>query len=264
MIAQGNILKMKGELLEGKVQYSLPIGHDLIPMNQFIGQKLSLRFEGDIHCIKTGKKIKKTYHQGYSYEAFVSLPECDLCMMKPELCHYDQGSCRDERWGEKHCLKPHVVYLSLTSAPKVGITRLAQVPIRWIDQGAYEAIELVRVPNRLESGKVEVFLKNFIGDKTNWRKMLKNEREEFDLQLLRDEMLGHLESTSFDYQEQESPIITIDFPVLKYPEKVKSLSFDKIPLIEGTLMGIKGQYLIFDSGVLNMRKHQGYFVSLSI
>ena len=36
-------------------------------------------------------------------------------------------------------------------------------------------------------------------------------------------------------------------------------------VIEGRLWGIKGQYLIFDDGsVLNIRKHNGYNITLEI
>jgi len=55
----------------------------------------------------------------------------------------------------------------------------------------------------------------------------------------------------------------LNYPVLEYPKKVKSMSFDKLSVVEGTLTGIKGQYLMFDYlNVLNIRKHQGYVVSI--
>ena len=57
--------------------------------------------------------------------------------------------------------------------------------------------------------------------------------------------------------------INIEFPVENYPEKVKSLNFDKTPEVEGVLQGIKGQYLILDIGVLNIRKFGGYLVEFS-
>ena len=57
-------------------------------------------------------------------------------------------------------------------------------------------------------------------------------------------------------------VVEINFPVLQFPEKVKSLNFDKQPIVEGVLQGIKGQYLMFDTGVLNIRKFGGYHVHL--
>lgn len=133
----GNILKMK-TTLNSPVSYSLPLGDNLVPMNQFIGRNIKLEYNGQINCIATGEKIKKTYNQGYSYKAFMQLPECDVCIVKPELCHYSKGTCRDKEWGEKHCFIPHFVYLAISSHVKVGITRHTQIPTRWIDQGATE------------------------------------------------------------------------------------------------------------------------------
>lgn len=261
----GNILKMKVTLNNnGSIDYRLPLGENSIGMNDLVGRKISMKFDGQINCLDTGKAISKSYNQGYSYEAFTRLASCDMCIMKPELCHYDKGTCREPSWGEQHCLKPHIVYLSLTSGAKVGITRKKQVPTRWIDQGAVKAIELVEVKDRLASGKVEVFLKSFIGDKTNWRHMLQNKYEDIDLEYLRDEMLGHLEASGLEYEEKETDEVILEYPVNQYPEKVKSLGFDKLPLVEGILEGIKGQYLILDTGVINMRKHQGYFIDLEV
>lgn len=261
---KGNILKMKGSILSGGVvRYDLPIGEDLLHMNDLIGKKISLEYSGIINDIETGEKITKSYNQGYSYKSFLTLAKCDRCIMNPELCHYSKGTCREPKWGEENCFIPHIVYLANTTAPKVGITRESQVPTRWIDQGATQAIEVVRVNSRKESGLVEVFLKNFISDKTNWRKMLQSEGEELDLEYLRDEMLGHLEASGLDYEERDGEVQKIEFPVMTYPKKLVSLGFDKKSHISGVLLGIKGQYLIFDIGVLNIRKHQGYFIEVS-
>ena len=135
MIASGNVLKMKSKLGD-VVEYKLPIGKELLLMNQFLEKEIKLEFCGEIHCIDSGKKIKKTYGQGYSYDSFMKLAACDMCIVKPERCHYDKGTCREPKWGEENCFKPHVIYLSDTSSLKVGITRKSQVPTRWIDQGA--------------------------------------------------------------------------------------------------------------------------------
>jgi hypothetical protein len=51
--------------------------------------------------------------------------------------------------------------------------------------------------------------------------------------------------------------------VIKYPTKVVSLNFDKTPVISGVLEGIKGQYLLLDVGVLNIRKFSSYNLTLS-
>lgn len=265
MKISGNLMKMKTDL-QKIVEYSLPLGDELIPMNQFLGKKISLKFDGVINCIATGEKIKKSYNQGYSYKAFQTLAECDLCIVKPELCHYHKGTCRDPKWGEEHCFQPHVVYLALSSNVKVGITRKSQVPTRWIDQGATQALAILEVKDRRAAGLIEVEIAKEFSDRTDWRKMLKGELDEgdFDLPFLRDqvyETFGDI-IDDFDAEDIERDIVTINYPILESPKKVTSLSFDKKPHIEGVLLGIKGQYLILDCGVLNMRKHQGYKIEL--
>ncbi len=260
---KGNILKMKSSLGE-QVKYELPIGDILLEMNQFIGKKIYLKFEGVINCIHTGKQIKKSYGQGYSFDSFMKLAACDMCILKPELCHYDKGTCREPKWGEETCFQPHYVYLSVSSHLKVGITRHTQIPTRWIDQGANYALAIMRVPDRKTSGLIENELRNSLSDKTNWRKMLQNQVEDIDLYQIRDELFTEYEFLfdEFEIEELDEDIVEINYPVLEYPTKVKSMSFDKHELIEGRLMGIKGQYLIFDSCVINMRKHQGYNIEL--
>ena len=265
MIASGNILKMTSTLAD-VVEYSLPIGDKSLMMNQFLGKKLELNFTGQINCIHSGKKIKKTYGQGFSYDSFMKLASCDICIVKPELCHYEKGTCREPEWGLKNCFMPHVVYLSDTSSIKVGITRQSQVPTRWVDQGATQAIPLVQVENRHVSGLIEVELKEMFSDKTNWRNMLKGMSSGEDLEELKEQVFEEFADVFDDMgaEEIEEPAYQINYPVLEYPTKVTSLGFDKTPKVEGTLQGIKGQYLIFDTGVINMRKHQGYFIEISV
>ena len=53
-------------------------------------------------------------------------------------------------------------------------------------------------------------------------------------------------------------VVDIAYPVLAYPAKVASFDLEKTPVVEGTLQGIKGQYLIFDTGVINIRKFTAY------
>ena len=181
--------------------------------------------------------------------------------MKPELCHFDKGTCRDEEFGKKHCFIPHVVYLSDTSSIKVGITREFQKVTRWIDQGANQAVAVWRVQSRKDAGTVEVFLKDYLGDKTNWRNMLKGLSADEDLDFKRDEILEILEDADLPGEMlDEEEVLDIEYPVLQYPEKIKSLNLEKEALVEGTLEGIKGQYLIFDNGVINMRKYAGYLI----
>lgn len=261
----GNLLKLKSTLnTNHTVEYALPLGEELIPLNPLVGKKIKLEFTGQINCIATGKKIKKSYAQGYSYESYMTLARCDFCIVRPELCHFKKGTCREPSWGEDNCMQPHVVYLANSSGLKVGITRRSQVPTRWIDQGASFAIELFEVKDRLTSGLIEVELAKGINDKTNWRKMLAGEVPEVDLISEKKKLIEKNQDLIKKHEAIIMPdeIREISYPVLSVPEKISSLSFDKTPIIEQKLLGIKGQYLIFESGVINMRKHQGYFLSL--
>lgn len=261
----GNLLKLKSTLnADNTVDYALPLGEELIPMNPLIGKKIKLEFTGQINCLATGKKIKKSYGQGYSFESYMTLASCDFCIVRPELCHFKKGTCREPSWGEENCMKPHVVYLANSSGLKVGITRRSQVPTRWIDQGASAAIELFEVKSRLLSGLIEVELAKGINDKTNWRKMLAGEPVAIDLLSEKKKIIEKYQDLIKKHDAIIMPdeIREISYPVLRVPHKISSLSFDKNPIIDEELLGIKGQYLIFESGVINLRKHQGYFLNL--
>ena len=185
--------------------------------------------------------------------------------MRPETCHYHLGTCREPEWGLSNCFTPHIVYLANSSGVKVGITRKTNTPSRWIDQGAISALPILEVKTRLESGRIEVALKSFVADKTNWRKMLKNEVEPSSLVNTKNSLLKEVAGLVDDLGAQTLPddVVNIDYPVLKYPTKVVSLSFDKTPVISGFLNGIKGQYLLLEDGVLNMRKFSSYHLTLS-
>lgn len=268
---KGNIRKMK-TVLESPAQYLLPIGDELFPMNDAIGQKIQLEYLGEIHCISCGRKTSKSFAQGHCYPCFRDLAECDLCIMKPETCHFEAGTCRQPDWGEAHCMQTHYVYLANSSGVKVGITRATQIPTRWIDQGACEALPIFKVQTRYQSGLVEVALKQHVSDRTDWRKMLKGAPEHVDLAAVRDDLAEKCAQTIEDLKQRfgdaaiqylsDETQVEIQYPVEKYPEKVKSLNFDKQSKIEGILQGIKGQYLMLDSGVLNIRKFAGYNIAL--
>lgn len=264
---------MKASVTEADqpVQYSLPIGDELLAMNALIGRSIKLSYNSEIYCVACGAKTKKSFAQGHCFPCFRRLAACDMCIMKPETCHFAAGTCREPTWGETNCFIPHYVYLANSSGIKVGITRGTQIPTRWIDQGASQALPVFRVANRLQSGLLEVALKQHVSDRTDWRKMLKADAEPLDLKLLRDELLEKCSSeiaavrsaqgeASIEILDEAS--ITISYPVSIYPEKIKSLNFDSQPTVEGTLLGIKGQYLILDTGVLNIRKFSGYNIQV--
>jgi len=271
----GKLLKMQTTLGDAAkdqpVQYHLPLGENLLPMNEQLGQNIKLNYQNEIHCVACGRKTSKSFAQGHCYPCFRRLASCDMCIMKPETCHYAAGTCREPEWGDSHCFKPHYVYLANSSGVKVGITRGTQIPTRWIDQGATQALPIFQVANRLQSGLLEVVLKQHVADRTDWRKMLKAEAEPLDLKALRDELLEKCsteiteiknEQGESAIQQIEQQVVDIKYPVAEYPEKIKSLNFDKQPEIKGMLMGIKGQYLILDTGVLNIRKFSGYNIAV--
>ena len=194
----------------------------------------------------------------------MKLAECDLCIMKPETCHFDKGTCREPAWGEAHCMKPHVVYLANSSGLKVGITRRTQVPTRWIDQGATQALPILEVQKRLTSGLIEVLFKKHVADKTDWRKMLKGPAEEINLLEWKEKLLALVSEDlkGHEYKILDEPEYKFNFPVSVYPEKVASINLEKVPEIKSKLLGIKGQYLIFEAGVLNVRAHSGFEVTI--
>lgn len=268
----GNISKMVVQATS-PVSYSLPVNQALFPLNDSLGKKLKLKFMQQIHCVACHKPIKKSYQDGYCFPCTQTLAQTDFCILKPERCHFHLGTCREPDWGQKHCMIPHIVYLANASGIKVGITRKTNIPSRWIDQGAICAMPFFEVPTRRVSGLVEVVLAKHIPDKTNWRKMLSGQTEDVDLIFLRSTLLKiiapELEVISEQFGQDsvkliENPqVMNLNYPVLEYPQKITSLSFDKKEIIEGTLLGIKGQYLIFDTGVLNIRKHSGYVIAVN-
>jgi len=271
----GPLRKMETKLDDGgKVSYDLPLGDERVPLLPLLGERLNLIYQGEIHCIHCGRKTSKSFNQGYCFPCFRRLARCDTCIVKPELCHFDQGTCREPDWGRENCLQPHIVYLANASGLKVGITRKRQLPTRWIDQGATQALAILEVSSRLVSGKVEMILKSHVSDRTQWQRMLKGEAEAVDLETERERLLGLCEAEILEVERSFGPgsvkrpvgagVAAIRYPILEYPTKIKSFNFDKQNEVGGTLLGIKGQYLIFDSGVINVRKFAGYEVALDL
>ena len=259
----GNIRKMKA-FPEKVIQYSLPLGKELISMNKLIGKQISMEYLGHIHCIKCGRETRKSFTQGYCYPCFTTSPETEECVLRPELCRAHEGMARDMEYAKKHCLSDQVVYLSLTSGIKVGVTRSSQVPTRWIDQGAIRALEFARTPNRYIAGLMEVALKAHLADKTNWRKMLSgSDSGALNLFVKKQRLTPLVPAELAQYITLDKQELELAYPVLEYPEKIKSLNFEKDPLVSGVLKGIKGQYLMLDQNrVINMRKFGGYLIRL--
>lgn len=263
MTAQGNLHKMFTQFGE-PIKYRLQLGEDTILVNDLLGKKINVEFDGRINCVSCGNQTKKAFGQGFCYPCFANAPENAECILRPELCEGHLGGGRDPEWEQKHHVQPHYVYLALSSGLKVGITRETQIPIRWIDQGASSAIILAKVPYRRLSGEIEVALKEFYSDRTNWQRMLKNQVLEADLVTIKGEAASRLSDDLRKYVTDDQQVWNLNFPALDTPQKVKSLKLDKFPSIEGVLTGVKGQYLILDNlNVINIRSHSGYFVRFS-
>jgi hypothetical protein len=262
MQAEGNILKMRSEY-ENPVKYNLPVGTDVIFLNEWIGHSVKLEFTGRINCIACGKQTRTSFGQGFCYNCLQTAPEASESVMRPELSKAHFGIARDIEWAKQHDLIDHFVYLAASSDLKVGVTRNHQVPVRWIDQGASSAIIIAKTPNRHIAGIIEVWLKKYYSDKTNWREMLQNQLADVDLPAEKSKAIDLLPAELQKYAYAGSEIFSFHYPVVEYPRKLTSLSFDKTPVIHEVLTGIKGQYLLFENGmVLNIRKHNGYFIRI--
>lgn len=260
---EGVLRKMKTEVGH-PIQYYVVFEDDFLNVNQVLDKTLFIRAI-KFQCLNCGED-RPIYRQGFCKICFFDIPSAGDWIMRPELstAHLDQQD-RNLEYEKKVQLQPHIVYLANSSTIKVGVTRKSQVPTRWIDQGAHEAIEIVETPNRYLAGITEVALKAHVGDKTNWRKMLTNEIKDENLVAYRDQLKPFVPTEAIAYFLASNSETNLMFPVLHYPKKVKSLNLAKTPEYSGVLKGIKGQYLIFEDGtVFNVRGNEGNYVGLEI
>ena len=272
-LGRGAISKMR-IALDAPAQYSLRLNDAQYALNPLIGQTVRLEFLGSIHCTHCDRVTTKSFAQGYCWPCFSKLAQCDSCIMSPEKCHYEAGTCRDPQWAQDFCMTDHFVYLANSTGVKVGITRRSQLPTRWLDQGAIQAVPIFRVATRQQSGFVEDVLRSQVADRTNWRALLKGDVEPVDLIAIREQLLERCAEPLQALQQRFGlqaiqPITDVDvlemaYPVEAYPAKISSFNLDKKPVAEGTLIGIKGQYLLFDTGVINIRKYTSYQLSVSV
>lgn len=263
MILSGTIRKMQTELKE-TVQYYLVFKDQFLHVNQLLGHQVSLKHVAN-ECLNCGLD-KKIWRQGFCYDCFSSIPQAGDWIMKPELsrAHLDIED-RDLEYEKSIQIKPHMVYLANSSNIKVGVTRKTQIPTRWIDQGAHEAIAILEAPNRYLAGITEVALKEKVADKTNWRKMLTNSIEDVDLLRFRESLLDLIPQEAREFILPVKEETHIHFPVLEYPVKVTSVNLAKTVEHTGKLMGVKGQYFIFEGGkVMNIRSHEGFVMEIKV
>ncbi len=269
---RGHLDKMPTALAD-PVNYWLALDETRLPLNELLGESLRIRHAGAIHCCHCGRVTRKSFSEGYCYPCFRKLAECDLCVLSPERCHFAAGTCRDPQWAADFCMNEHLVYLANSSGVKVGITRAGQVPTRWIDQGASQALPILRTQTRQQAGLVEAALRRLVRDTTDWRAMLRGVAPEVDLGVERDRLLADCADALNELSERfglqaiqpfMADSLCIDYPVREYPTKVQAWNLDKTPEVHGRLLGIKGQYLILDTGVFNVRKFTAYEVVVDL
>lgn len=236
-------------------------------VNSLLGKRLKLSFTGEIRCVDCGRTTPKSFNQGSCYSCFMNLASNDMCILKPETCHHHLGTCREPEWGLSNCFKKHTLYLANTSGIKVGITKENPVSKRWVDQGAMYAIPVLEFVSRRDSGIVENTLAKYVADKTSWQKLISSDSLEVDLFKKRDELLSKikLEELVKEYTIiKKAKLTEIKYPILKYPDKKVSYKPDKDKPIDDILIGIKGQYLLFEKGVINLRSYGGYHLEIEV
>lgn len=261
-----NLHKMKTFITNDLVHYQFKVDNSPIEVNALLGNQISLRFTGIIHCVDCGKITKKSFGQGFCYTCFMASPLNSPCILHPELCEAHIGKGRNPQWEEEHHNRPHFVYLANSGGIKVGVTREDQIPTRWIDQGADSAVIFARTPHRRMAGEIEVFMKNFISDKTNWRKMLQNIPDTtVDLIEQKEQIAEQLPPAAQEYYIEDNSTMHLHYPFLHNLTKISSVGLEKKNEINGKVIGIKGQYILFDTNeVINIRNHQGFQVALTV
>ncbi len=261
----GNLLKMESALEGHEVFYTLWLNEKPVEMNALLDKQIRFVFQGQINCVSCGKITRKSFGQGFCYQCFTTSPLAEECVLKPQLCRAHLGIARDINWAQEHCLQPHYVYLANTGNLKVGVTRRSQIPTRWIDQGASSAIKLCQTPNRHIAGIIETYLMQFYKDKTSWRRMVTNEEpSSIDLVNAKKEALALLPGELQQYALDDNTLFLAQYPVLQWPQNPVQINLDNDAEIDGTLKGIKGQYLFFDrERILNIRRFSGYLIDLT-
>lgn len=235
-----------------------------LDLNRVLGQGLCIESLRRISCCHCGAETRRSYGGGYCYPCFTTLARCDLCVVSPARCHYAQGTCREPDWGESFCMQPHVVYLANSSGPKVGLTRSGGEMRRWLDQGASQGLLIAATPDRRRAGMVEALLAQQVSDRTNWRKLLRGPSAAVDLPRLRDAVRPAAAlPEGVQWLEDRQPV-TLGYPVVGYPRQLNRFRLDRHAVVAGRLMGIKGQYLLFEHGVFPVREHRGWHVRVTV
>ncbi len=254
---------------EAPAQYRLVFAEGpAVSLNEHIGAGLEIRATGTVVCRHCGAEGRRSFGGGYCYDCFTTLARCDLCVVSPDRCHYHLGTCREPSWGDAFCMQPHLVYLANSSGVKVGITRAGRAEGRWLDQGAIQGLVILEADSRRAAGLAEAAIARLLPDRTDWRKMLRSDVPTLDLA----ETRRWLEAQRLELPEgvgwtSEAPVTTLRYPLI-YPPGHDGAAPGKVGLdegpVSGNLLGMKGQYLVLDSGALNVRQHAGYRVEFSL
>jgi Protein of unknown function (DUF2797) len=253
------------------VRFELQLDEHSIALNDLLGEALKIEFDGRITCRNCGAATRKSYADGHCYRCFKTLASCDLCVMAPVRCHYAAGTCREPAWGEAFCMQPHLVYLANSAGLKVGVTKPQHVPGRWLDQGATEALPIFSTATRHQAGCIEAALARYVSDRTDWRKLVRSDADALDLLLCAQQLMARAAEPlreldarfAGDLQRVDGAVQRFAYPVLRYAAPARLLALEAGRAIGGELLGIKGQYLLFDSGVFNVRRHCAYHLTVS-
>jgi len=246
------------------IAYSLRVGDESLSLNSVLGRGLEVQFLGRISCRHCQTPTARSYGGGYCYHCFKTLARCDLCVVSPDRCHYHAGTCREPEWGRSFCMQPHLVYLANSSAAKVGITGAGNAVTRWADQGAVQGLVIMSADTRQAAGLAEVRLAKLVGDRTDWRVLVSRDAPAVDLTALRDRLRDEVEGLPVGTSWQERQPEGLSYPLLRYPRKPVALRLDERPAVRGNLVGVKGQYLLFEHGAFNVRHHEAYHVRVTL
>ena len=263
MYKKGVIQKMKNIYLN-PIKYFFNLGKNYLYMNSIIGKNIHIIFLF-YECLNCNKNTK-IYRQGYCKKCFFSLPQTNENILKPELstAHINIEK-RDLKWEKKFEIQPHIVYLSITGNLKIGVTRESNIFNRWIDQGSSLSIKICRTPNRYLAGKIELFFKKKISDRTRYKSMLKNNIPKLNLLKIKyyiEKIIPKKYKKYFLFNENY--IYSFFYPFYKKFDKIKILKLNKLKEFKKQLVGIKGQYLIFENGyAINIMTHSGFYILLS-
>lgn len=266
MKVSGAIFKMN-TVYQDPVQYFLNLNQDLISINECLGRTLKFTHLS-YQCVGC-EKNEKPFRMGFCKKCFFESPMANESILKPELSTAHLGiEQRNLEFEQALELQPHIVYLAYTSELKVGVTRHTQVPTRWVDQGALAALPIAQTDNRYQAGCIEVALKQHLADKTHWKKMLECGEVPEGVFDIKNQLKSFFPEEMNSFFLEESQVWQFQYPIDEPPTKPMSFSstnLDKSPEIGGKLIGVKGQYLIFQDGkVFNIRSAEGHVIELEI